>query len=827
MAEEKSIKQRRQERYGAKYWNSEISSSTERHKAFFDQAKESINVFTTKHKYLDSERRLNAWWFLVESLLPAYYSSTPKVEVNLRKNAGGTIYQIVSTGLERSTQYGLDEYFDFDNVGLGAARSFLLTGRACLWARYEADIEDKLIEVSVKQTETGLVDSYGAPYKISDDVELEETENGLIAKEYKKAKNEERAVLDLVSYHDYLESDARTEDEITWKARRAYMTEDQVESMFGGDMVKKLNFDAYPESATRDRYKNRSQYDGKAELWEIHCEESGKVYWFQAKGEKSIIESGDPALKFEGFYPCEVINATLSPDSTIPVSDYTHARDQILEVERLTSRIHSTIISIRTNALYDATMGKEVEDILKGDLRMIPVKNWPSYKGARGGLANGTEFLNIDPYIKALDTLVNSREQALQKLYEIMKCSELLRGTSDPRKTATANRLENQWSSMQLVVRQNQFAKFISKSIAKVGAIIAQQFSDERLIEIGDVSSLIGQVVAGSPEAQDPMMAEQLMQSLTAQYLEICRNNIERCYRIEISSDSMVAIDEAQERKDAADLMTSAGGFFDQMKSMVEQYPSLAPFAVELFKFTIRRYKGGKELEPIFTTAIQSVSKLAQVKEQQAAQTPPDPKMMEIQGRMQIAQMESQSKIELAKLNSQDQQNKTMAEVQQSAAEVQIDRMRAEVESFKAQQEAISKQRELEIKANQVQVDILKIQAETNVDMSNLKIIDENNKLQALLQTQAQDLERTKLQVQSTLEQIRLLHEKVASTEAKANEAVKPRPEGSKMPKIEIHNHPAKPSKRVGKFMPDGSVELSDISDDAEPTDLDPGRPKA
>lgn len=826
MTEEKGNKQRRQERYSAKYWNSEISSALERHKPFFDQAKESINVFTSKHKYLDSERKLNAWWFLIESLLPAYYSSTPKVEIGLRKNAGGTIYQLVSTGLERSTQYGLDEYFDFDNVGLGAARSFLLTGRAVLWARYEADIEDKLIEVSVRQTETGLVDSFGTPYKISDDVELEDTENGLIARQLRKAKNEERAVLDLVSTYDYLESDARTEDEITWKARRAYMTEEQVESMFGSDMVKKLNFDSFPESATRDRYKNRSQYDGKAELWEIHCEESGKVYWHQAKGEKSIIESGDPALKFEDFYPCEVINSTLSPDSTIPVSDYTHAKDQILEVERLTSRIHSTIISIRSNALYDATMGKEVEDILKGDLRMIPVKNWPSYKGARGGLANGTEFLNIDPYIKALSTLVESRELALQKLYEIMKCSELLRGTSDPRKTATANRLENQWSSMQLIVRQNQFAKFIGKSIAKVGAIIAQQFSDERLLETGDVQSLIQSAIAGSPEAQDPMMAEQLAQSMTAQYLEICRNNVERCYRIEISSDSMVAIDEAQERKDATDLMASAGGFFDQMKSMVEQYPSLAPFAVELFKYTIRRYKGGKELEPIFTTALQSVSQLAQVKQQQAAQTPPDPKMMEIQGRMQIAEMEANSKVQLAQIEGQTQAQKAMAEMQNDAAKSQIEKMRADIEAFKVQQDVLRDQKQLEIEANKVQVDLLKVQAETNVDMSNLQVIQENNRLQALLQTQAQDLERTKLDVQSTLEQIRLLSEKVQASELKAATQTKPT-EGTKMPKIEIHNHPAKASKKVGKFMPDGSVELSDISDDASPTDLDPGRPKA
>lgn len=826
MSKETGNQQRRKERYSAKYWNSEVSSALERHKKFFDQAKESINVFNGWHKIDEAERKLNCWWYLVESLIPAFYSSTPKVEVNLRKNAGGVIYQIVSTGLERSTQYALDEYFDFDSVGLGSARSFLLTGRAILWARYQADIKDRIIEVSVRQTDTGLVDIEGNPYKLSDDVEVRETDKGLIAYELKKAKNSEEAILDQVQYCDYLESDARNEEEITWKARRAYMTEDEVESMFGGDMVKKLNFDSFPESATRDRYKNRNQYDGKAELWEIHCAETGKVYWFQAKGEKSILESGDPVLKFEDFYPCEVINSSLSPDSTIPVSDYSHARDQIMEVERITSRIHATILAMRANGLYDATMGREVEDILKGDLRMIPVKNWPSHKGARGGLSNGTEFLNPEPYANLLTTLVESRELALQKLYEIMKCSELLRGVSDARKTATANRLENQWSSLQLIVRQNQFAKFIGKSIGKVGAIIAQQFSEERLLEMGDVPDLINQALVSSPEAQDPNMLMQQSQALQAQYLEICRNNIERCYRIEISSDSMVALDQAQEKQDAINLMQSAGAFFDQMKSMIEQYPSMAPFSIELFKYAIRRYRGGKELEPLFVSALGSVAQLAQVKQQQAAQTPPDPKMMEMQGRTQIAQMESQSKIELAKVESMDRQQKTAAEIQSESFRAQIDKMRADTEVFKAQQEAIAEQKRLEIETNKVQVELLKVQAETNVDMSNLKVIQENNRLQALLQTQAQDLEKTKLDVQTTLEQIRMLQDRVNESEIKAANMPKPI-EGTKMPKIEIHNHPAKPSKRVGKFMPDGSVELSDISDDAEPTSMDPERPKA
>lgn len=811
------------ERFSPKYWNTEISQGLERYKKFFDQGAESIKVYRGGHTLDEVTRRLNCWWYLIETVLPAYFSSAPKVEINLRKRAGGTIYQIVSTGLERSTQYAMDSCFDFSDVAYNAAKTWALIGQAALWPSYEAEFEDREEEFELRETEDGLATLDGEIIKEDEFSEILEDEMGIRGIKTIEAKKDEKAILDLIPYPDYLESDARQESEKTWIAKRAYMSREQVEKVFGSDMGKKLSFDSYPEKSAKNSYRERNIYDGKAELWEIHCAESEKMYWLQAKGEKSILESGEPALKFEGFYPSVTIKASTDPESIIPVSDYTHAKDQILEVERLTTRIHATTLAIRSNAAYDATLGKEIEDILKGDLRMIPVKSWPAYK-SRGGLQAGMEFLQVEQYIHALGVLVESRETALQKLYEIAKCGELLRGTSDPRKTATANRLENQWSSLQLIVRQNQFAKFIGDGISKLTAVIAQQFSPQKLFDTGDVEELIK---LGLPQGADPQQAFQQTEAVKAQYLEICRNNIERTYRIEVSSDSMVALNEAQEREDGVALMQSAGGFFDQMKGLIEQYPPLAPFSMELFKNVIRRYRGGKELEPLFVSALGQVAQIAEQKTAQAAQQPPDPKMQEIQGRLQIADMEAQAKMRLAEIEGGIRTQEANINMQIEQMKAQAENLRAQNEIWKSQQDVLAEQRRLEIETNKVQVEVLKVQAETNVDMSNLKVIEENNRLQALLQAQAQDIEKTKIDIQSTLEQIRLLSDRVNQSEIKSAQVASKPVDGTTMPKIEIHNHPAKPSKRVGKFMPDGSVELSDISDDAEPTDLNPGRPKA
>lgn len=698
----------KEKKYSAAYWNSEITLAKERHKKFWEFGKESIGVYNTnfQHKELvDIQRKLNAWWYLVQSLLPAYFSSTPKAEVNLRKRAGGSIYQLTSVILERDIQYSLEEDFDFDTVGYNSALQFLLTGRGVLWARYDADFEPQ---------QEGIVDENGNPYE---------------------KKTGERAILDVVQYDDYLNSDARNESEIEWRARRAYLSEEQATDKFGSDTANKLSYTAFPEALNRNNMKGQTLYDGKAEVWEVWCEEANKVFWLQGNGGKTVLESGEPPLNFKDFYPCEVINATIDPESTIPTSDYVHCRDQIIEVERLTTRIHAITQAIRPNGAYDATLGKDLELIMTGDLKMIPITNWPAYK-QRGGLASSIEMMQIDSYINALQVITQARETALEKLYEITKASDLLRGVSDPTKTATANRLENAWSSLGLIVRQNQFAQFIGKAIGKLGVIIATQFSPETILERGDALELISPLISTQQDPNQPPIDPQIqIQQIQEQIIAICKNETELCYHIKIASDSMVALDERQERQDGVDLMQSAGGFFDQMKGMIEAYPPLAEFAVELLKNVVRRYKGGKELEGLFTKALQEVATISQQKMAQASQQPPDPKMMEMQAKLQIAQQESQTRVQLAQMEGQIKQQEAQAELQKVQQESQL-------EMWKAQQDMAIRMKDLDIKANAVQVELLKVQATTSLEAANQGILQEQTRLAAIIDQQKIEIEK-------------------------------------------------------------------------------------
>jgi len=772
------------DRFSSDYWRAEVTRSEERRKQFLEMAEESIRVYNAQKQVgilNDTERRLNSWWYCVNTLLPAYYSSTPKAEVILRKRTGGTLEEISATVLERNIQYHMDVAFPFDEIGYNAALQFLLTGRAVLWARYRAEFEQEEQEIALFQGQDGtLLDEKGQPYQ----GEISDTRPGpggiILGKVHIEEKNQEWAYLDVIQYNDYLCSDARNETEVEWRARKAYLTRPQATDLFGKDIADGLFYDSFPDRINKDWNKDYAKFEGKAELYEIWCKESEKVYWGHKSADTFIIYESEPPIEFPDFFPCSVISQSADPDSVLPVSDYTHCKDQILEIERLTTRIHAVTQAIRTNALYDSALGLQVEQLVIGDLKMIPTMNWPSYK-SRGGLASSIEFMDITPFVNALQQLQAARQQALDQLYETLKVSDLLRGTSEQYKSATANRLEAQWSSLGLIVRQNMFSKFISNAIEKLGIIIASHFDPESIFEIGDADNLIGPILPEPPAPQmgpdgqplpmppppDPQM---LITAFKQKIINLYRNDDRFNYRIQITSDSMIAVDSAQQQQEASQLIQTCGEFFNQMRTLIEQYPPLLGFSIELFQNMVKRFKGGKELDGLFTKALVQIGDIAKAKEEAAKQPPPpDPAMQEIQARMQIAQMEAQARIQAAQMEMQDSHEKNMLAAQEQQIKMQREQLagniqlqKAQLEQYVAEQELALKQQDLQIKAHAVEVDMLKVQTGAQSDQVKHEIQQEHNRLTGLLKVQeldAKQMEFRLAQQEKLMEEQRLAQE--------------------------------------------------------------------
>jgi len=761
------------ELYTGPYWKSQITLAEERRKKFIEAAEESIRIYNAQKDVgilRDTERRLNVWWYCVNTLLPAYYSSTPKAEVMLRKRSGGVMHEASAVILERNIQYQMDMSFNFDQVGYSAALQFLLTGQAVLWARYDFEMEEREQEMVLFANDEGkLVDVDGETYEGPMDVVQQGPGNTFIVPVNVEVKDDEASILDIVQYNDYLCSDARNESEVEWRARRAFLTRYQAEKLFGQKIADGLNYDSFPEAIKKDFNRDREKYEGKAEVYEIWCKASGKVYWIQTTGEKSLLMESEPPIDFEKFFPCVVIAQNVDPDSVIPVSDYTHCKDQILEIERLTTRIHAVTQAIRTNALYDSSMGAQVEQLMIGDLKMIPTINWNSHKG-RGGLQNAVEFMPIEPYVNALQTLQTARQTALQQLYETLKVSDLLRGTSAEYKTATANRLENAWSSLGLIVRQNMFTKFISDAIGNLGTIIMDQFEEAKIMNCGDAEQVLSPLIPPEPpappmdpnmppEAQPPMPPPVdpalLIDVMKKKIMALFKDDDQFNYRIQIASDSMVAIDQAQDQQEGQALLGAAGEFFNQMRALIEQYPPLLEFSISLFQNVIKRYKGGKELDGLFTGALSQIGEISKAREEAAMQPPPpDPKIIEMQGRMQIAQTEANARLQTAQMEAQDRHDKNILAYQDQQLKIQRDQLEAQLavqkqqfEEFVKQQELVLLQQEINIKGQAVQVDNLKVQAMAQSDADKHAIQQEAHRMKGILDIQKLELDNMRVRL--------------------------------------------------------------------------------
>jgi hypothetical protein len=849
------------QKYTPRWWKAQISESEERRKKFIEQAEESIRVYNAQKNTTvmnDVERRINVWWYCINTLLPAYYSSTPQAEVDLRKRSGSLPYQLGSVILERNTQYAMDVHFSFDQVGYLAALQFLLTGQAVLWARYEPKFETVMQEIALFKTPEGLMTGEGKPYE-GDTSNLVETDSNIVMVSVEvERKVDEKAVLEVVQYNDYFCSDARTEAEVEWRARRAFLDRERAENMFGADVAKTLSYTSYPEVIKKAISRKDDKYEGKAEVFEIWCETTNKVYWLSKDAEKPIIETSAPPIKFEKFYPCSVITQSDDPDSVIPVSDYTHVRDQVLEVERLTTRIHAVTQAIRTNSVYDSTLGDQIEQLLTGDLKLIPVTNWPSYK-MRGGLASGVESFNIAPYIEALQVLQTARQTALGQLYETLKVSDLLRGTSEQYKSATANRLENAWSSMGLIVRQNMFAKFVSDAVSNLAAIIAEQFDEETILDIGNVSEVVAPLIKepapppppapeqmpeeGMPpqEMQPPApppppmpSPEEQIQQFAQAIISILRDNKQRSYRIQVSTDSMVAVNESQQQQEGMQLIQTTGAFFDQMRGLVEQYPPLMQFSMSLFQNMIKRFKGGKELDAVFTQGFEALGEIIKAKEEAAKQPPPpDPVMQEVQGRLQIAQIEAEARMASTQMEMQDKSVKNQIAMQEQQVKMQRDQLEAQLavqkyqlEEYIAQQELAIKQQEVQVKQSKVQVEMLQVQAESTNESSKQAIQQETAQMNQILEIQKLQLEQMRIKLSETeklmeerrlnseqeLERIRLAMQSI--TEQSKETAAKAQP-------IVINNVMPKRAKRKANLINDelgnlSGIELADIEEEEE-----------
>lgn len=612
----------------SEFWTCEIESAEKDFERWLETSSRIVRRYRDDRDAVNSRtRRFNILWSNVQLMKPALYGRMPKPMVTRRFKDADQVGRAASTMLERCLEYEVEEYPDFQRTMRCAVEDRLLPGRGVAWVRYEPHFigadshDDEIVQVTTPKGATGTITD-DAPQQL----------------EY------ECAPTDYVHWKDFLHEPARTWEEVSWVARRVFMTHQEGSKRFGEI------FTLVP-LATEDKRKDSESLKGgdkkkKAEVWEIWDKTTKEVIWIAKNFTRELDRRSDP-LGLTGFFPCPMpLFATVTTGSLIPVPDYCEYQDQAEELDTLTNRIAKLTRACKVVGVYNSEFTALKRMLDEGvDNTMVPVSEWEAFS-EKSGLKGSIQFLPLKEVIETLVQLYSARESAKQVIYETIGISDILRGSTQASETLGAQQLKAQFGSMRLKQSQEDVARFASDLLRMKAHIICKLFSDDTIMKMSGIEYTL--------DAQSAQAALQLLRKGTL-----------KDFRIEVSADTLGQIDESKDKEERGEFLKITGAFLEKVLPVIQAQPAAGEFLGELLMFAVRGFNVGTSVEAAFERGL--------VKIGQAIQQPksPDPKLETEKVRAQADQQRTQAEMQMMPLEMEANKSKQEASIVKSKLGVQ------------------------------------------------------------------------------------------------------------------------------------------------------------
>jgi len=607
-------------------WLVEIDQAEKWCRDWHETAKKCLKRYRDDRNELQkTQRRINIFWSNVETLKPALYARRAKPVVERRFRDADQIGKAAAETLERATTFATDSD-QFDEVIRQARDDRLIVGRGTAWLRYVPHFQQM------------------QPPTPADGVSVTDDAAEYEAETQAQAPNEalvfEEVAHDYVAWVDFLMSPAKTWREVSWVARKVQMTRAELVERFG----KKIG-SAVPLNERADKNGNdsaevrfRDGLSARAEVFEIWNKAERKVCWL-ARGYEGLLDDRDDPLRLRDFFPCpRPMFATVTTESLIPIPDYMMYKDQADDLDSVTLRLSMLTEACRVAGVYDASQDASVGRLFSeaSDNQLIPVNTWAAFS-EKGGLRGVMDFVPLDGIIATIRELT-AREQVLKaQIYEITGISDIVRGYSAPSETATAQQIKGQFAALRLQDQQSEVARFARDLIALTAEIISEHFQPQTI-------ALMSGLAEQAPEFQQNFMPA----------LQLLRNDRMRSFRIDIETDSTIAVDETADKQAATEFLTAMGNYMASSLPMAQQAPELLPVIGQGAVFLARRFRAGRQLEGSIEASFQALEQRAQQMAQQPQQQQPDPAMLKAQADEQRLAIESDFKARELALREQE-----------------------------------------------------------------------------------------------------------------------------------------------------------------------------
>jgi hypothetical protein len=620
--------------------------------------------------------RFNILWSNVQTLIPAVYAKLPKADVQRRFGDNDPVGRVAARLVERAIDFEIEHYPDFRSTMKYDVEDRFLGGRGTAWVRYEPHVAPIGVEDDGVSITSAIEQGEGAPPP------LEEIEY-------------ERAPVDYVHWKDFGHSQGRTWEEVGQVWRWVYMTREALVERFGEEMARQIPTDQGPE--TLNAYRDSKRQYNLAKICELWDKETLKVYWL-SKGMSHFIDVRDDPLNFEGFFPCpKPLYATTTSDNLVPVPDFVLYQDQAMELDILSDRIDGLVKALRVRGVYDASQPALQRLMTEGDNNaLIPVDKWAAFS-EKGGLKGSVDLLPLDTIAQALIQCYQARADIKGQIYEITGISDIIRGQSAASETATAQQIKGQYAGLRLRSMQEDVALFATEVIRLKAQVMCMRYQPQTILAYSAAEQMSDADKALIPQA-----------------LQLIRDKPLRNFRIDIAADSLVQIDEVQEKQDRLQFLQAFGGFLQQALPVGQASPELVPVMMDLLKYGVQAFKAARPLEGTIDAATEQLKQMAaQPRENPAAQQA----QMEAQAEQAKSQMLMQ--IEQAKL-----QQSAQVEALKAQNDQQLEQMKQQFEAQLAQQKIAAEQQMAKYKADldaATKVMVARISANPGLDIPALE----------------------------------------------------------------------------------------------------------
>lgn len=678
----------------------------------------------------------NVLWSNVQVLGPTLFCRLPKVACQRRFKDNDPIGRLACEMIQRTVSYSMmDQQWRAFYAGKSAVQDLLLPGRGTVWIRYD------------QGETTPLLDEAGNPV-------LDDDTNEPIQVSKPGA---ERVVIDPLMWLDYLETPSRNPYEVRIKFRRHYLTRAELIQKFGKEIGKAVTLNYIPGGNKKKKISaDEEEFFAQAEVWEAWDNESKEIIWFSEGYKKGPLSQKPDVLHLKGFFSCPVpLLATTTSDSNYPTPDYKIYEGLADEVDYVTKRLQAMAECVRLVGAVAKQYAKDVKNMLDlKDGELWPVDAFAQLT-EKGGLAGVINWLPFDQCVAAIPVLSQYRDDCLMKLDNIIGIPDIVRGSTDPNETLGAQQRKSHWTQVKIQTRQADVQRFWCEIVNIVAEIIFEPglFSDETISQM----CLYQQM---SPEDQANYPAA----------LQLLRDDRLRTFRIDIETDSTIAVDESDERGAMMEYLSAVKDIVGEVQGVTQFRPELLAPMVESAKGALRMFRNGSAMEGSWDKALDQIEQNDAI----AAQQPPPPNVEMIK-----AQNE-QAKTQLEGQKGQLEGARFQMEQQKEQFEQNLEMQKFQLETYVAQSDQQIKQQDLQIKG-------LSVQSKAQFDQMVIQLNEFKEKFAAATQAQVTEMQKTKMlldeknnnieQVRAdkaqTLETMRLAHEHVMALKDQQIEAMK------------------------------------------------------